>query len=64
MNLGDADLRLAVAEGEGFASVAEWRAEHERFWSEEVLPGTGLAGPLTDDTRVVVEWFRLVAVSG
>jgi uncharacterized protein YhfF len=63
IRLGDADLRLAVDEGEGFAGVAEWREDHERFWSEEVLPTLpgGLAGPLDDETRVVVERFRLVS---
>src|SRR5579885_670535 len=27
------DLDFARAEGEGFASLAEWRAAHERFWA-------------------------------
>ncbi len=63
IRLADADLRLAVEEGEGFAGVAEWREDHERFWSEEVLPTlpSGIAGSLDDDTRVVVQRFRLVA---
>jgi uncharacterized protein YhfF len=60
IRLGDADLRLAVAEGEGFASVTQWRAGHERFWTDEVLPTLPDAAPLSDDTRVVVQWFRLV----
>jgi uncharacterized protein YhfF len=61
IRLGDVDLQLALDEGEGFESVAKWRAAHERFWAEEVRPG--LRDPtalhLDDDTRVVVERFRL-----
>lgn len=63
IRLADADLSLAVEEGEGFAGVAEWREDHERFWSEEVLPTlpSNLAGSLDDETRVVVQRFRLVS---
>ncbi len=67
IRLGDADERLAFEEGEGFADIGEWRHAHEGFWAEEVLPNlpAGLTGPLTDETLVVVERFRLVAeVSG
>lgn len=39
IRLGDADLELALDEGEGFESVAHWRAAHERFWADEVRPG-------------------------
>ena len=53
IRLGDADLGLAADEGEGFGSVEEWRAAHEAFWA--------YAGPLDDDTRVVVERFRVVS---
>lgn len=62
IRLGDVDLQLALEEGEGFESVAQWRAAHERFWAEEVRPGLcdPTALPLDDDTRVVVERFRLV----
>jgi uncharacterized protein YhfF len=62
IRLGDADLRLAVEEGEGFRSVAEWREAHERFWNDEVkphIPGR-FAWRLDDDTQIVVERFRLV----
>jgi uncharacterized protein YhfF len=55
IRLGDADLSLTEDEGEGYNSVNEWRREHERFWREG-----GFADPLTDDTRIVVERFRLV----
>lgn len=48
---GDADLALARDEGEGFESVAEWRAAHKDFWR----------GREPDDsTKIVVERFRLV----
>src|SRR3979411_3092965 len=30
---GDVDLQFARDEGEGFETVAQWRAAHERFWS-------------------------------
>jgi uncharacterized protein YhfF len=59
IRLGDADLQLALDEGEGFESVAQWRSEHERFWLEEVLPTLPVAVSLSDDTRIVVERFRL-----
>jgi uncharacterized protein YhfF len=58
IRLGDADLRLAFDEGEGFKTVSEWREAPERFWGDQ-LPA-GRAEPLTDDTRIVVERFRLV----
>jgi uncharacterized protein YhfF len=61
IRLGDADLALAREEGEGFESVAEWRQAHERFWNEDVIPRlpTSMAGPLSDDAKVVVVRFRL-----
>lgn len=52
---GQVDLRFARDEGEGFRSVADWRAAHERFWS-----GRGV----TDETPVVCERFRLMARFG
>jgi uncharacterized protein YhfF len=60
IRLGDADLELARDEGEGFNTVTEWRRAHERFWSEHVLPRLrGADRRLSDDTRIVVERFRL-----
>jgi uncharacterized protein YhfF len=62
IRLGEADLQLALDEGEGFKSVAQWRAAHERFWAEAVRPT--LRNPaslrLNEDTPIVVERFRLV----
>ncbi|GGR29292.1 hypothetical protein GCM10010497_34540 [Streptomyces cinereoruber] len=62
--LRDADLRLALAEGEGYRSVAEWRAGHENFWhGEEMREALGDPGFVVDgDTMLVVEWFRVVEV--
>ena len=48
---GDVDLDFARDEGEGFASVADWRSAHEEFWAGETVD---------DDTLVVAERFRLV----
>ena len=48
---GDIDLEFAREEGEGFESVADWRAAHERFWADREI---------TDDTLIVAERFRLV----
>jgi uncharacterized protein YhfF len=47
----DVDERFARDEGEGFETVADWRAAHERFWG---------ADGLDDDTQIVCERFRLV----
>ncbi|MGA4944947.1 ASCH domain-containing protein [Streptomyces cinereoruber] len=62
--LRDADLRLALAEGEGYRSVAEWRAGHEDFWhGKEMREALGDPGFVVDgDTVLVVEWFRVVEV--
>ncbi len=60
--LGEADLRLALDEGEGYRSVAEWREAHERFWhSAEMREGLGDPSFTVDDgTMLVVERFRVV----
>lgn len=55
LRIADVDLQFALDEGEGFRSVADWRAAHERFWGEHF-------GPVTDDTLIVAERFRLVSV--
>lgn len=59
IRLGDADDRLAIDEGEGFTSAAQWRAAHESFWREYVLTDLPRDFVLDDDTKVVVERFRL-----
>ncbi|MEX2546886.1 MAG: ASCH domain-containing protein [Chloroflexota bacterium] len=48
---GEVDLQFARDEGEGFETVADWRAAHERFWSDHAI---------TDETLIVCEHFRLV----
>ena len=60
--LSEVDLGTALAEGEDFTTVAEWRREHERYWTQEVLPALPpeSARPLTDETEIVIQWFRLM----
>lgn len=48
---GQVDLQFARDEGEGFETVADWRAAHERFWGDRNI---------TDDTPILCERFRLV----
>jgi len=62
IRLADVDLAHALGEGEGYASVAEWRAGHEQFWhSAELRAALGDPGfTVDDDTLVVAEEFRLV----
>lgn len=60
--LGAVDLQHALDEGEGYTSVAEWRAGHERFWhSEEMREALGDPSFTVDDgTMIVAERFRVV----
>ncbi|MBQ1071564.1 ASCH domain-containing protein [Micromonospora sp. C31] len=62
VRLGDVDLRHALDEGEGYESVAQWRAGHETFWhSAEVRAELGDPGfTVDDDTQVLLQRFRLV----
>lgn len=62
VRLADVDLAHAVGEGEGYTSVAEWRAGHEEFWhSAEVRAALGDPDfTVDDDTLLVAEEFRLV----
>ena len=62
LRLGDVDLAHAVGEGEGYTSVAEWRAGHEQFWhSAEMRAAMEDPGfTVDDDTLVVAEEFRLL----
>jgi uncharacterized protein YhfF len=62
MRLADVDLHHALGEGEGYTSVAEWRAGHEQFWHSAEMR-QALGDPLFvvgDDTLVVAEEFRLI----
>jgi uncharacterized protein YhfF len=62
IEMGDADLELALGEGEGFRTVAEWRSAHVRFWARQLKPS--LRDPaalrLDDETKIVVERFRVI----
>jgi uncharacterized protein YhfF len=62
IRLAEVDLAHAVGEGEGFSSVAEWRAGHEAFWhSEELRAELGdPAFTVNDDTLVVADQFRMI----
>jgi uncharacterized protein YhfF len=63
IRLGDIDLAHALGEGEGYRSVAEWRAGHERFWHSPEVRGE-LGDPeftVDDDTLVVAQTFSLLA---
>jgi uncharacterized protein YhfF len=64
VRLADVDLAHALGEGEGFASVAEWRAGHEEFWhSPEVREDLGDPDfTVDDDTLVVASTFRLIEI--
>jgi uncharacterized protein YhfF len=62
LRLGDVDLAHALGEGEGYTSVAQWRAGHERFWHSAAMR-EALGDPeftVDDDTLVTAEAFRLV----
>jgi uncharacterized protein YhfF len=66
VRLGDVDLAHALGEGEGYTSVAEWRAGHEVFWhSQEVRDALDdPAFTVDDNTLVVAQTFRLVQKLG
>jgi uncharacterized protein YhfF len=63
IRVADIDLRHALGEGEGYASVADWRAGHEAFWhSAEMREYVGdPAFTVHDDMLAVAIEFRLVA---
>ncbi len=64
LRIGECDLEFARDEGEGFESVADWRAAHDRFWrsyADEIREYLGDPGwDVGDDTEFVAERFRLV----
>jgi uncharacterized protein YhfF len=63
LRVGDVDLAHAVGEGEGYATVADWREGHEDFWhSPEIRAELGDPDyTVNDDTLVVAQEFRVVA---
>jgi uncharacterized protein YhfF len=64
VDLGEVDLAVAREEGEGFDSVAAWRAGHEAFWNDYIEELRARLGDrswaLGDQTQVIVERFRLL----
>lgn len=60
--LGEVDFRHVVDEGEGHATVSDWRQGHEEFWRSEEMNDSlaGSALNVDDETRVVLERFRVV----
>ena len=56
------DLAHARDEGEGYESVADWRAGHESFWhSDEFRAAIGDPGyTVTDATEAVLVRFRVL----
>ncbi len=59
--LRDVPLAHAVAEGEGYASLEEWREGHMRFWTSDAMRAElGGSFVIDDDTRVVLERFAVV----
>ncbi|MGM7678384.1 ASCH domain-containing protein [Microbacterium sp. A94] len=65
VRLADVDLDHAVAEGEGFTTIADWRTGHEKFWhSPEFREGMGEASfTVDDDTQTVLVRFRAEPLS-
>jgi uncharacterized protein YhfF len=61
IRLADVDLAHALGEGEGYTSIPEWRAAHERFWHSEQMRAAmdDPAFTVDDDTLVVAEEFRI-----
>ncbi|HEV7949485.1 MAG TPA: ASCH domain-containing protein [Glaciihabitans sp.] len=58
--LRDVPLEHALAEGEGYSSVADWRAVHSDFWnSPAVRAELGEDFELTDASLVVLKHFVL-----
>ncbi|MGW0365672.1 ASCH domain-containing protein [Streptomyces sp. NPDC002990] len=62
--LGEVELGHVRDEGEGCASVAEWRSSHETFWQgaqlRRLLGDPGFT--VRDDTLVVLERFRIAEI--
>ncbi|OFP20338.1 RNA-binding protein [Corynebacterium sp. HMSC066C02] len=57
--LADVSDEHAIAEGEGYADVSEWRAGHEQFWrSPEFVEYIGELD-ISDDTQVVCQRFTV-----
>ncbi len=57
MRLADVTQAHALAEGEGFTSVTQWRAAHEAFWRSPDHVAEYGEIDLTDETMVVCSTF-------
>lgn len=64
--VGDVDLAHALGEGEGYASVADWRAGHEAYWHSDAMREYvgDPAFTVDDDTSAVAVEFRVAASEG
>ncbi|UOX88300.1 ASCH domain-containing protein [Amycolatopsis sp. FBCC-B4732] len=60
--LSEVDLRHALDEGEGFTSVAEWRADHTDYWQSAEMRAAMEDPEFTvdDTTQVVATRFVIV----
>jgi len=62
LRLAEVGLAHALGEGEGYTSVADWRAGHERFWHSADMR-RAMDDPeftVNDETLVVAQTFQLV----
>lgn len=61
--LAEVDLQHAIDEGEGYATVAQWRTAHEEFWhSTEMREFVGDPDfTVNDNTVLVLQRFKVVA---
>lgn len=66
VRLAEVSLEHAIAEGEGFTTVAEWRIGHEEFWhSADFRDAMGDPDfAVDDDTRAVLVTFRALPLGG
>ena len=68
LRLAEVDDQFAIDEGEGYVGMADWREAHERSWLGYLDDLRHRLGDPTfaidDDTLVVAERFRVVAVLG
>jgi len=61
VRLGDVPLQHALDEGEGYASVDDWRAGHLHFWSSaQMQEELGDGFTVHDSSVVVLERFEIV----
>lgn len=61
--LSEVDVQHAIDEGEGFTSVAQWRAGHEKFWhSAQMRESMGDPHFTVDaSTLLVLQRFKVIA---